>query len=103
MFARYAEDQAHTFGTKPKKNAFRYRDWVIEAFNADMPYDQFVKLQIAGDQLSTPDLKPFTKLAGLGFLGLGAEYYKNTAREQAIADELDDRVDTLTRGFSGSP
>lgn len=99
--ARYAEDQAHTFGNKPKKNAYRYRDWVIEAFNTDMPYDQFVMLQIAGDQLNTPELTPFTKLAGLGFLGLGAEYYKNTAREQAIADELDDRVDTLTRGFLG--
>jgi len=99
--ARYAEDQAHTFGNKPKKNAYRYRDWVIQAFNADMPYDQFVKLQIAGDQMATPELTPFTKLAGLGFLGLGAEYYKNTAREQAIADELDDRVDTLTRGFLG--
>jgi hypothetical protein len=99
--ARYAEDQAHTFGNKPKKNAYLYRDWVIEALNTDMPYDRFVMLQIAGDQMSTPELTPFTKLAGLGFLGLGAEYYKNTAREQAIADELDDRVDTLTRGFLG--
>ena len=43
----------------------------------------------------------FTKFAGLGFLGLGAEYYKNTAADQAIAEELDDRVDTLTRGFLG--
>ena len=49
--ARYAEDQAHTFGVKPKTQAWRYRDWVIAAFNADMPYDRFVKLQIAGDLL----------------------------------------------------
>ncbi len=99
--ARYAEDQAHTFGVKPKTQAWRYRDWVIAAFNADMPYDQFVKLQIAGDMMSDAPGDAFTKFAGLGFLGLGAEYYKNTARDQAIAEELDDRVDTLTRGFMG--
>ena len=47
--ARYAEDQAHTFGVKPNADAWRYRDWVIDAFNDDMPYDRFVKLQIAAD------------------------------------------------------
>jgi hypothetical protein len=99
--ARYAEDQAHTFAVTPKKNAYRYRDWVIESLNADMPFDQFAMLQIAGDLITTPELTPFTKLAGLGFLGLGAEYYKNTFKELAVADELDDRVDTLTRGFLG--
>ena len=99
--ARYAEDQAHTFAVKPKSQAWRYRDWVVAALNADMPYDRFVKLQIAGDMLPDAPADPFTKFAGLGFLGLGAEYYKNTAREQAIAEELDDRVDTLTRGFMG--
>jgi hypothetical protein len=99
--ARYAEDQAHTFGVKPKTQAWRYRDWVIAAFNSDMPYDQFVKLQIAGDMLPDSPQDVFTKFAGLGFLGLGAEYYKNTAAAQAIAEELDDRVDTLTRGFMG--
>jgi cytochrome c553 len=99
--ARYAEDQAHTFDVKPKNQAWRYRDWVIAALNADMPYDRFVKLQIAGDMLAEAADDPFTKYAGLGFLGLGAEYYKNTAAAQAIAEELDDRVDTLTRGFMG--
>jgi hypothetical protein len=99
--ARYAEDQAHTFEVKPKTQAWRYRDWVIAALNADMPYDRFVKLQIAGDMQADASDDPFTKFAGLGFLGLGAEYYKNTAAAQAIAEELDDRVDTLTRGFLG--
>ena len=99
--ARYAEDQAHTFGVKPKNQAWRYRDWVVGALNADMPYDRFVKLQIAGDMLPDAPAEPFEKFAGLGFLGLGAEYYKNTAAAQAIAEELDDRVDTLTRGFLG--
>ncbi len=100
--ARYAEDQAHNFANKPKTNAFRYRDWVIDAFNADMPYDRFAKLQIAGDLMATEGIDPTTKLAGLGFFGLGAEFYRDAGcGPKADADELDDRVDTLTRGFLG--
>jgi len=99
--ARYAEDQAHTFGVKPKTNAYLYRDWVIKAFNADMAFDRFAKLQIAGDLMPDAPADPFDKFAGLGFLGLGAEYYKDPINDQIVADELDDRVDTLTRGFLG--
>ena len=100
--ARYAEDQAHNFANKPKTNAFRYRDWVIDAFNADMPYDRFTKLQIAGDLMATEGTDLTTKLAGLGFFGLGAEFYRDAGcGPKADADELDDRVDTLTRGFLG--
>lgn len=99
--ARYAEDQAHTFAVTPKRNAYRYRDWVIAAMNNDMPFDQFVRFQLAGDFMPESSGDTFTRLAGLGIIGLGADYYKNTAREQAIADELDDRVDTVTRGFLG--
>jgi hypothetical protein len=103
--ARYAEDQAHTFGVRPKTNAYLYRDWVIRAFNADMPFDRFVTLQLAGDLVSADPTETadqiFARMAGLGFLGLGAEYYKNTAREQAIAEELDDRVDVVSRAFLG--
>ena len=97
--ARYSEDQAHTFAVKPKTNAWRYRDWVISAFNTDMPFDTFVKLQLAGDLMPAEAFDPFTRLAGLGFLGLGAEYYKGSPT--ALADELDDKVDTLTRGLMG--
>ncbi|MBY0514754.1 MAG: PSD1 and planctomycete cytochrome C domain-containing protein [Gemmataceae bacterium] len=98
--ARYAEDQAHTFAVRLKTNAYLYRDWVIKAFNDDMPYDRFVRLQIAGDLVSKEG-DDFTRMAGLGYMGLGAEYYKNSAKDQAVAEELDDRVDTLTRGFLG--
>jgi mono/diheme cytochrome c family protein len=92
--ARFGEDQAHTFQARKYPDGFRYRDWVIQAFNADMPYDRFVTEQIAGDLLDGPDRAG--RLAALGFFALGPVYYG-----KATADELDDRVDTLTRGFLG--
>jgi hypothetical protein len=100
--ARYAEDQAHTFGVKPNAEAFRYRDWVIGAINADMPYDLFVKRQIAADLMEGDQPDGYKQRAALGFFGLGAVYYKGgVCTPKAIADELDDRVDTLARGLLG--
>ncbi|MFO0875993.1 MAG: DUF1553 domain-containing protein [Gemmataceae bacterium] len=96
--ARYAEDQAHTFGVKPNTQAWRYRDWVIGALNEDMPYDRFVTLQVAADLVADARLED---RAALGFFGLGAVYYKNSNAAQVIAEELDDRVDTLSRGLLG--
>ena len=99
--ARYAEDQAHTFGVKKRANAHQYRDWVIRMLNEDLPFDQFVKYQLAGDLMEDESEDRFRKYSGLGFLGLGAQYYKNSDKAQAEADELDDTIDTLTRGFLG--
>lgn len=99
--ARYSEDQAHTFSVTANTNGFRYRDWVVEAFNADMPYDKFVRMQIAGDLIGPESDGTYDHLVALGFFGLGAQYYKNSDAAKAAADELDDRVDTLTRGFLG--
>jgi hypothetical protein len=97
--ARYAEDQAHTFAVKPYTQAFRYRDWVIAAFNADMPYDKFIEYQLAADLMDGSEAERIANLPALGFCGLGAQYYKGNP--EAIAQELDDRVDTVTRGFLG--
>ncbi len=99
--ARYAEDQAHTFSVTPNSNGFRYRDWVVSAFNSDMSYKQFVRMQIAGDFVDVDPNRPYDHLVALGYFGLGAQYYKNSDAAKAAADELDDRVDTLTRGFLG--
>jgi mono/diheme cytochrome c family protein len=98
--ARYADDKALAFAN-PWPHAWRYRDWVVKALNDDMPYDQFVRLQLAGDLLAEPKTDYTQRLAGLGFQGLGAVYHKGSVAEQVTADELDDRVDTLSRGLLG--
>ncbi|SIO60262.1 Planctomycete cytochrome C [Singulisphaera sp. GP187] len=92
--ARYGEDQAHTFEARLYPSGFRYRDWVVKSLNDDKPYDQFVMEQIAGDLLDGPNRDD--RLAALGFFALGPVYYG-----KAVYDELDDRVDTLSRGFLG--
>ncbi len=99
--ARYAEDQAHTFAVVPNTQAWRYRDWVIRAFNDDLPFEKFAKYQIAADLMLDESPEGIRHRAALGFFGLGAIYYKNSDAAKAAADELDDRVDTLTRGFLG--
>jgi Protein of unknown function (DUF1553)/Protein of unknown function (DUF1549)/Planctomycete cytochrome C len=98
--ARYGEDDPRGLSQEKYPNAFRYRDWVIQAFNKDMPYDLFVKAQIAGDLLGGEKERE-ELLAGTGFFGLGPWYYDITVPLQARADERHDRVDVLTRGFLG--
>jgi hypothetical protein len=97
--ARYGEDQAHQVGSDTKffyPNAYKYREWVINAFNHDLPYDQFLKFQLAADRMDpAPD-----NLAALGFIGLGPKYY-NRGRIEVMADEWEDRVDTVTRTTLG--
>jgi cytochrome c553 len=100
--ARYGEDDvrgAVPAGYEPYENAFRYRDWVIQAFNQDMPYDLFVKAQLAADLLDRPDREKL--LPGLGMLGLGPWYFDLAEAAQARANERHDRVDVVTRGFLG--
>jgi cytochrome c553 len=81
-------------------NTFRYRDWVIDAFNKDLPYDMFVKAQIAADQLPEKDRKDM--MAGLGYFGLGPWFTgDDVIFVEARAGERDDKIDALTKGFLG--
>ena len=102
--ARYGEDDYRSLdpkgrGHNPYPNAYLYRDWVIKAFNDDMPYDQFVRAQLAAD-LIDPEHRA-RNLPALGFLGLGPWFYDNGAVEITRADERHDRVDVVSRGFLG--
>ncbi len=102
--ARYAEDNPTGEATnKPSRNPHAYRDWAIRALNADLPYDEFVRRQLAADLM--PDL-PRSELAALGFLGLSPVYHKEPKLSAEVigtivADEWDERLDTVTRGFLG--
>ena len=93
--ARYGEDQAHSFQPRLYPNGFRYRDWVVRALNRDMPYDQFVIEQIAGDLIDGPGRDE--RLSALGFFACGPVYYGDSKKH----DQYADRIDTLTRGFLG--
>jgi mono/diheme cytochrome c family protein len=95
--ARYADEEDGPGGIAFYRAAWRYRDWVVQAFNDDMPYDRFVRAQIAGDLLR--DSKSL--VAGTGFLGLGPWYYGAEQTQQRRADERNDRIDAVTRGFLG--
>ena len=102
--ARFGEDDTRGLapggsGRERYPNAHIQRDWVVEAFNRDMPYDLFVKAQIAGDLLEEAERE--RAIPGLGFLGGGPWYYDIADPPVARADERHDRVDVTSRGFLG--
>ncbi|MDQ6704772.1 MAG: PSD1 and planctomycete cytochrome C domain-containing protein, partial [Acidobacteriota bacterium] len=102
--ARYAEDNPTSEATNPPyPYAWRYRDWVIEAFNKDVPYDRFVKLQLAADAI--PGVKR-DDLRALGYLGAAPIYHKDArlskdVTETLASDDWDERVDAVSRGLLG--
>ena len=95
--ARYADsnglDENLAFG-----NAWRYRDYVIDAFNNDKPFDRFVMEQIAGDLI--PDANRETRTA-TGFLVLGAKVLAEPDREKLTMDTIDEQLDTTGKAFLG--
>ncbi|MEZ5355962.1 MAG: PSD1 and planctomycete cytochrome C domain-containing protein [Bryobacteraceae bacterium] len=102
--ARYAEDNPTSEATNgPYPYAWRYRDWVIEAFNRDVPYDRFVTLQLAADHApgATRD-----DLRALGYLGAAPTYHKDARLSRDVietlaSDDWDERVDAVSRGLLG--
>ena len=92
--ARYADTKGYVFEEERRyPYSYTYRDYVISAFNEDLPYDQFLKQQIAADLLPKgPDQR---SLAALGFLTLGRRFINN------IHDIIDDRIDVVCRGTMG--
>ena len=97
--ARYADSGGYEFDYD-RPHAWRYRDWVIRAFNADLPYDQFILQQLAGDQLKpAAETKP-EDLIATGFVRNGPTV-DNADNEQTRADELDDMVATTSSVFLG--
>jgi len=94
---RFAETNSfERDGIKP--NAWRFRDYVIESFNNDKPYDQFVREQIAGDEL---DKVTHESIIATGFYRLGQWDDEPSDRVLARYDELDDIVTTVSQGFLG--
>jgi len=91
--ARYADTQGYNFDKDNRYPfAYTYRDWLINAFNRDLPYPDFIKLQLAADLVTErPDHPDF---AALGFLTVGPR--------AGNLETIDDRVDVVTRGFLSS-
>jgi cytochrome c553 len=94
--ARFGEDDFTGTEVVNYPNAWRYRDWVVQTINRDLPYDRFLMAQLAGDLMDDPSLLPAT-----GLLGLGPWYYGIAQPPQSRADERNDRVDMVTRGMLG--
>jgi hypothetical protein len=100
---RYAEDNPGNITNPPYPHAWRYRDWVIEALNKDVPYDRFVKLQLAADLM--PET-PRSDLRALGIIALGPQDHKDVRLSVDVVgtiqlNDWDERLDTVSRGLLG--
>jgi mono/diheme cytochrome c family protein len=83
-------------------NAWRYRDYVIASFNADTPYNQFVREQVAGDLLpAKSDADRRRQLTATGFLSLGPKVLAEPDKRKMELDIVDEQMDTLGRAFLG--
>ncbi len=84
------------------KDAWRFRDYVIEAFNNDMPFAQFVREQIAGDLLPHRDAAERRRqLIATGFLALGPTNYEEQDKGMLRMDIVDEQLDVIGKGFLG--
>jgi hypothetical protein len=97
--ARFAEstggDQNNVF-----QHAWRYRDWVIDAFNSDKPFDQFIREQIAGDLLPIANDQEWAdNVIATGFLAVGTKLVGEEDQQKFFADLVDEQIDVTTRSF----
>jgi hypothetical protein len=99
---RYAESTGREVNmTYP--HAWRYRDYVIDAFNDDKPFNEFVQEQLAGDLLPAKSDEEWTEhLIATGFLAFGTKNVNEQSRAQFAADLADEQIDTTTRVFLGT-
>jgi hypothetical protein len=101
---RFAETNGHEFDNN-KLDAYRYRDYVIRAFNGDVPYDQFTREHIAGDLLAArrpaSDASYWESPLGTGFYWFGEVLNSATDSEKTRADEVDNQIDVLSKAFLG--
>lgn len=98
---RYADSIGRVWNA-PFLYAFRYRDWVIDSFNADKPYNRFVAEQIAGDLLPAQTVaQRRDQITGTGMLALGSLSLQEGSYEQFILDQVDDQMDVTSRAFLG--
>ena len=101
---RYAESRGHEFDYDVP-NAYQYRDYVIRALNADVPYDQFVVEHLAGDLLAEPRLNPEKEfnesILGTGFWFLGEWVHSPVDIRKDETDRFDNMVDVFSKSFLG--
>jgi Protein of unknown function (DUF1553)/Protein of unknown function (DUF1549)/Planctomycete cytochrome C/EF hand len=98
--ARFAESsgRANNFSYP---HAWRYRDYVIDSFNKDKPYDQFVREQLAGDLLSAKDdAQKAEYLVATGFLAIGPKTHNERNRTQFAMDLADEQIDATFQAFN---
>ncbi len=92
--ARYSDTKGYVYAREERfwTHAWAYRDWVVRALNRDMPYDRFLMLQLAADQVESGTQDD---LAAMGFLTLGRRFLG------VRRDVIDDRIDAVCRGTMG--
>jgi cytochrome c553 len=97
--ARYAESTGSSRNL-PYPQAWRYRDYVIDAVNNDKPYDQFIREQIAGDLLPAGSENEHNQhLVATGFLALGVKDVNQRFKVRYIMDNVDEQIDTVSRSI----
>ena len=101
---RFAESRGHEFDADAP-NAFQYRDYLIRAFNEDVPYDQLVREHLAGDLLPTPRINPedyFNEsILGTGFWHLGEWVHSPVDTRKDETDRFDNMIDVMSKTFLG--